>query len=114
MHLAWRLGYRETREPALQPRFRYGWARYGCSTVGRNAPRLAARLSRNARAYTATSFPLWLGAVWVFHSGTQCTSPSGSVIAKRDIHKKRNNNFQVNLSCCFFLLCALLNRYESY
>lgn len=48
MHLTWRLGYRETREPALQPRFRYGWARYGCSTVGRNAPRLAARLSRNA------------------------------------------------------------------
>ena len=84
MHLTWRLGYRETREPALQPRFRYGWARYGCSTVGRNAPRLAARLSRNARACTATSFPLWLGAVWVFHSGTQCTSPSGSVIAKRE------------------------------
>ena len=67
MHLAWRLGYRETREPALQPRFRYGWARYGCSAVGRNAPRLAARLSRNARACTATSFPLCFNSVWVFH-----------------------------------------------
>ena len=32
MHLAWRFGYRETREPALQPRFRYASTRYGCST----------------------------------------------------------------------------------
>ena len=49
MHLAWRFGYRETREPALQPRFRYASTRYGCSTVGRNATSpLAARLSRNA------------------------------------------------------------------